>query len=278
MTVSVIIPTWNRAHTLAGAIQSVLDQTVPALEILVCDDGSTDNSQGVVRGFENEKVVWIAGEHGGLPALPRNRGLAKARGEWVAFLDSDDEWLPEKLEIQLTALVQSKAKAACSNAFRVLPMAPTQPLPFFPESSGKLFTLDELLTTNGVICSSSLVHRSVLTVTGGFPESPSLKAIEDYALWLRVACLTPILYLSEPLVRYYDNPRESIRQDDIPPHEQRIRILQAAHQWAKRHRWRLFGTKARQKVHYALNSALGLPNTSFRGSMKKMVGTLLNRS
>lgn len=275
MTVSVIIPTWNRAHTLLRAIRSVLAQTVPVLEILVCDDGSTDNSQELIHSLGAERVIWIGGPHSGLPAVARNRGLAVARGEWVAFLDSDDEWLPDKLKIQLSTQLQ--AKAVCSNAFRVLPVERTQPLPFLSQKSNKLLSLDELLTTNGVICSSSLIHCSILKRTGGFPEDPSLKAIEDYALWLRVACLTPILYLSQPLVRYYDNPQQSVRQDDVPPLEQRIRILQATFHWANRHRWVLIGSKARQKIQRALNTALGLPTRSIPRSLKLLLGTILNR-
>src|SRR4051794_13419670 len=100
-SVSVIIPTWNRAATLGPAIQSVLNQTYPPREVLVCDDGSTDNSVDVVAQLDDQRIRWLPGGRGGRPAIPRNRGIGAATGEWLAFLDSDDEWLPDKLERQL---------------------------------------------------------------------------------------------------------------------------------------------------------------------------------
>ena len=98
--VSVIIPTYNRQHTLLAAIQSALSQTLPPLEVLVCDDGSTDGSAEAVAALDDPRVRWLTGPHAGYPAVPRNRGLREARGEWVAFLDDDDVWLPEKLAVQ----------------------------------------------------------------------------------------------------------------------------------------------------------------------------------
>lgn len=276
MQISVIIPTWNRAHTLGKAIQSVLDQTAPVLEILVCDDGSTDDSQALVQGFEDKRVIWIAGPHGGLPALPRNRGLAIAKGEWIAFLDSDDEWLPTRLEKQLDVLKQTDAKAICSNALRIEPQSLDKPVLFFPDTVSRLIPLDDLLGTNPVICSSILIHRSILAVAGPFPESPDLKAIEDYALWLRVACLTPFYFLAEPLVRYFDNPGESVRQEDVAPLEQRLRVVRDVNQWVRLRRRRV-PSKARHKVKKALNKALGLPNRDAWLTTKKFVRSLLNR-
>src|SRR5262245_1813867 len=99
--ISVIIPTWNRAQSVKRAISSALRQTHPPHEILVCDDGSTDNTEEVVRAMGDSRVRWIAGPHAGCPAVPRNRGIAASKGDWIAFLDSDDAWLPEKLEAQI---------------------------------------------------------------------------------------------------------------------------------------------------------------------------------
>lgn len=276
MSVSVIIPTWNRAHTLGKAIQSVLAQTVPVLEILVCDDGSTDDSRALVQGFDDKRVIWIGGPHGGLPALPRNRGLNVVKGEWVAFLDSDDEWLPAKLEKQLEVLEQVNAKAICTNAQRIQPKSLDTPNVFFPEAVSRFVTLDELLGTNSVICSSTLIHRSLLAIAGPFPESPSLKAIEDYALWLRIASLAPFHFLAEPLVRYHDNPKESVRQEDVDPLEQRLRVLQDVHQWATRHR-RQVPSAARVKIKRVLNKSLGLPERDAWLTTKIFVRSLLNR-
>ncbi len=92
--VSVIIPTWNAAATIKTAVLSALRQTYPPLEILVCEDGSTDNSKEIVESLNDARVRWLTGPHAGQPAIPRNRGIRKATGQWLAFLDSDDEWLP----------------------------------------------------------------------------------------------------------------------------------------------------------------------------------------
>src|SRR5438552_105599 len=115
-TVSVIIPTWNRAATIGQAIRSALDQTHPPFEILVCDDGSTDNTEEIVRLFGNPKLVWLPNKRAGRPAIPRNAGLRNYRGEWVAFLDSDDEWAENKLEVQLAIARKRNVKALCTNA------------------------------------------------------------------------------------------------------------------------------------------------------------------
>ena len=91
-SVSVIIPTWNRAHTLPRAIESVLSQSLPILEVLICDDGSTDGTAEAVMAMarQDPRIRWLPGERGGRPAIPRNRGIRESRGEWLAFLDSDD--------------------------------------------------------------------------------------------------------------------------------------------------------------------------------------------
>src|SRR5512143_1318657 len=99
--VSVIIPTWNRGDTILGAIRSALEQSHPVREVLVCDDGSTDGSEAIVHALSDFRVKWLPGAHGGMPAVPRNRGVEASESEWIAFLDSDDRWSPEKLECQI---------------------------------------------------------------------------------------------------------------------------------------------------------------------------------
>lgn len=101
-SVSVVVPVWNREGTIERAIRSALEQTQPPLEVIVCDDGSTDGTADILRRLarEDPRVRVISAGRSGGPAAPRNRGLGHAEGEWVAFLDSDDEWLPGKLQVQ----------------------------------------------------------------------------------------------------------------------------------------------------------------------------------
>jgi glycosyltransferase involved in cell wall biosynthesis len=211
-TVSVIIPTYNRAHTLVAAIESALTQTTPALEVLVCDDGSTDATREVVEALADERVRFLACGRNGRPAIVRNRGIADSRGEWLAFLDSDDAWLPDKLTTQLAMLRELDCLASSTNATRLVPGHGL---------AGTLLTFDQprltfalLLRSNLVVCSSAMFHRSLLPFVGGFPEHHSLVAAEDYALWLKVATRTDFAFVSTPQVVYTDDPAASIRGVD----------------------------------------------------------------
>lgn len=212
------------------AISSALGQTVSPWEVLVCDDGSTDESEAVVRSFEDPRVKWLSGPRAGRPAGPRNRGVAASEGEWIAFLDSDDRWIPEKLERQSRHADNLGCKAVCSNALRLRP-AESIASPLLSWSKPKV-TFDDLLYTNYVVCSSAMIHSSLVADVGVFPEDADLKGSEDYALWLRIAARTDFAYLSEPLVIYTDDPGQSVRRDDPDPITQKRRVIQDFLRWA----------------------------------------------
>ena len=121
-TVSVIISTYNRAHLIGRAIQSVLDQTYQDFEIIVVDDASTDNTEEVVSNFDDERIRYIRlKENSGTSATPRNTAIKIARGKYIAFQDSDDEWLPEKLkkQIRLFETVFSKVGIIYTDMWRI---------------------------------------------------------------------------------------------------------------------------------------------------------------
>ena len=165
------------------------------------------------------RVRWIAGPRAGRPAVPRNRGVLASRGDWLAFLDSDDEWLPGKTAVQLDTMRRLGCSAVCSNAARVLPDG--QEVGTVLDWSAPRLTLADLMLLNQVVCSSSIVRRALVIEAGGFPEEPQFKAIEDYALWLRIALRTDFAYCPEPLLRYRDDPGSSVRADQgLPPHRQ----------------------------------------------------------
>lgn len=213
--VSVVIPTFNRVALLERAIRSCLAQTVPVMEILVCDDGSTDGSEAMVRALGDHRVKWCGGERGGRPAIPRNRGIRHSRGDWVAFLDDDDEWLPDKIEHQLALAARLGCDAVCSNAYRMQPDGREAGL--LLRTDGPRETFRSLLALNQVICSSAMVRKELLARVGGFPEDEGLIVGEDYALWLRIATLTDFALVESPLLRYRDDPDHSIRRgnDDL---------------------------------------------------------------
>jgi teichuronic acid biosynthesis glycosyltransferase TuaG len=229
--VSVIIPTWNRARTIGNAIQSVLKQSVPPIEILVCDDGSTDDTQSIVKEFENSRIRWLPGSRSGRPAVPRNRGVVASKGEWLAFLDSDDTWLPGKLERQLKAVSGEGCKASCTNALRYVQGK---------EKDGSLLSwrknrikFEDLVEENVVVCSSALVHRSLLNEAIGFPEETSLRALEDYALWLRISIQTDFVFIPEAEVIYWDDAESSLRANSEKVLVQRRRVLENLRRWGR---------------------------------------------
>lgn len=231
--VSVIIPTWNRAETIEKAVRSALAQTVSPLEVLVCDDGSTDNTEQIVKSIGDQRVRWIPGPHGGRPSIPRNRGIMESKGEWLAFLDSDDEWLPEKLDRQLSLAGKIGCKAICCNAYRFIPDRGIEGV--LLQWGKEMVTFQDLLQVNHVICSSALIHRSLSETVIGFPEAPQLKALEDYALWLRVSTQTDFAFVNEPLVIYRDDANSSVRKEGTDVWLQKKLVLKDFRQWAKRH-------------------------------------------
>lgn len=222
MKVSVVIPTYNRVSLLVKAIESVIKQTYPAFEILICDDGSTDNSKELVLRFDSQIVKWIDCGKNGRPAIPRNIGIKQAKGDWVAFLDSDDEWLPNKLEHQIKALEQSHNKFICTNAWA---HSESSKRLFFENTINREIGFDELVRYNTIICSSVLCEKETLFKAFLFPEEVELKALEDYVLWLKVAMLTNVQYISEPLVMYLDVPSQSIRNQSDDTIKQRAVIF-----------------------------------------------------
>ncbi len=207
--VSVIMAAYNGAATIKAAINSVQQQTYPQWELLVCDDGSTDETERIVAGLKDPRVRWLPGVPSGRPSVPRNRGIRAAGGEWLAFLDCDDEWLPDKLAVQMEQVRQKPYRAWCANARRLFPGQgivgnmmgiPREKLEFA-----------DLLNMNPIVTSSILFHRSLLDSAAGFPEDMSLKVGEDYALWLRIACFTPIGVVFEPQLIYRDDAGHSTR-------------------------------------------------------------------
>jgi len=228
--VSVIIPTYNRAALVTRALMSALAQTYADTEVVVVDDNSTDDTELAMAKYIGQSI-YLKTPHRGRPAIPRNHGIQVAKGEWIAFLDDDDLWLPEKLKRQLDALQQTSCLASCTNAWRVT--GGKRVGTYFGHKLPEIFDFDYLLKANMVICSSVVIHRSLFDTVQGFPEDEALKAIEDYALWLRVATKTNFVYINEPLIEYTDEPSESIRKEDLSEYEQKRRLVRNFLVWAK---------------------------------------------
>ncbi len=198
MKVSVIIPTYNRKHTLGRAIESIISQTIKPLEIIIVDDGSNDGTREWIKQ-EYPFIKYLNQNNSGVSAS-RNRGIFSANGNWIAFLDSDDEWIPEKLERQLSILSSDKEAVFCHtneiwirNGTRVNQMRKHQ------KYGGYIF--EKCLDMCRISPSSSIIKKEVFDHIGYFDES--LIVCEDYDLWLRIAAHYKILFLDQPLIKKY---------------------------------------------------------------------------
>jgi len=236
--ISVIIPTYNRADLLVKAIRSALDQTISPLEVLVCDDGSTDGSEKAVKSIGDSRVRWVVGPRGGRPALPRNRGIRESKGGWLAFLDSDDIWLPDKLEKQLKLAEELNCHAVCSNAFHFVPAKGV--VGTYLNWKSDRVSFDELLKVNRVICSSTMIRRELIRSVIGFPEDTNLKVGEDYSLWLRVASQTDFAFSVDPLLFYLDDAANSVRCDLVDDRMARVAAFCNFIQWGLQRKLRFY--------------------------------------
>ena len=200
--VSVVIPTRNRARYLPLAIESVLAQKPTPLELIVVDDGSTDDTEAVVARC-GDRIVYQKICNGGRPAVPRNVGIALARGELVAFQDSDDEWAPGKLERQLPFMVDESVVLSYGNARFMNSNGERSSETVIDETQarrGDVFA--DLLQTNFISTLTVVARRDALLEAGGFNEAPELRGVEDYELWLRLSRAGTVEYVPGTLGYY----------------------------------------------------------------------------
>jgi glycosyltransferase involved in cell wall biosynthesis len=193
--VSVIIPTYNRGWILKEAIDSVLAQDYKDLELIVVDDGSTDNTFEILASYGNDIKVLFQ-ENKGVSAA-RNRGITEASGQLIAFLDSDDLWLPRKLSTQVDFFNQMPDALICQteeiwvrNGIRVNPKKRHK------KPSGMIF--EPSLELCLVSPSAVMIRRSLFDRVGEFDVT--LSACEDYDLWLRISCRFPVHLIDTPLI------------------------------------------------------------------------------
>lgn len=196
-SISVVIPTHDRAGLLPGAIDSVQARTgpLPAVEIIVVDDGSSDGTAGMLRR-RYPGVTCLSRAHAGVSAA-RNAGIRAAAGDWVAFLDSDDAWLPRKLAVQWALLraAPDHRVVHCDETW-LRDGAHLNQKQKHRKRGGHIFR--HCLPLCAISPSAVVIHKSVFADVGGFDES--LPVCEDYELWLRICSRYPVLYSPEKLV------------------------------------------------------------------------------
>jgi glycosyltransferase involved in cell wall biosynthesis len=202
--VSVIVPTYNRGYCLQRTIRSVLDQTHPNWELIIVDNYSTDDTDTLVESFKDSRIKILKIHNGGIIAASRNRGLQASVGEYVAFLDSDDWWLPKKLETSLEIL-DLGADIVYHDLYLITSIVAS---PRFwkrvrtRQVNSPVFK--DLLSKGAAIANSSVVvKRTMIEGIGGFSEDPALIAAEDYEAWLRIARRTEKFSRINKTLGYY---------------------------------------------------------------------------
>ncbi len=194
--VSIIMPSYNTAQYIAASIQSVITQSYKNWELLVVDDCSTDNTDEVVQSFlSDSRVRYFKNDKNSGAAVSRNRALREARGKWVAFLDSDDLWLPEKIEKQVSFMEKGNYHFSYTNYFE---------MDIEGKKNGVLVTGPKKITKTGMFnycwpgCLTVMYDRDAV----GLIQISDIKKNNDYAIWLKVCKNAECYLLDEELAMY----------------------------------------------------------------------------
>ena len=221
MGVSVVIPTYNRAQLLGRALHSVLKQSCDPDELIVVDDGSTDGTQNLISDrFPDVCYIWQ--QNRGISSA-RNRGIAESKHEWIAFLDSDDEWLPQKLECQISKLQQQPSFRLChTDEIWIRNGKRVNPLQKHRKFDGHIFR--RCLPLCVISPSSVIIHRTIFDEVGLFDEA--LPACEDYDMWLRICAKYPVLFINQQLIKKYGGHQDQLSRKHWGMDRFRIRALE----------------------------------------------------
>ena len=197
--VTVIVPSYNSRAFVTAAVDSVLSQSYPNVELIVVDDGSTDDTKQVLENY-GDKIRYLFKTNGGV-SLARNFGIEQARGEYVAFLDADDSWLPEKLEKQIEAINSSPNAGAAHTSFylgnqNLEIVGKRKPLRSIRNVLEDLFFVGNVIGTP----SSVVAKKSIFEEIGGF--DPELSQCADWDMWIKLALKTDFAFVDEPLIIY----------------------------------------------------------------------------
>lgn len=197
--VSIVIPTHNRADLLKLAIESVMDQTYSDFELLICNDASTDHTQAVVERFADKRIKLTNYRMNKGVVELRNNAVKDSTGEYIAFLDDDDKWLPDKLEKQVNLLENSTVNtgATYTGAIILDTELGTQRI-VVPRHRGNIFR--ELLINDFIVTSSVVARKACFEKVGLF--DPEFRSASDFDMWIRISENFGFDYVEEPLVRY----------------------------------------------------------------------------
>ena len=214
-TVSIIIPTYNRGQSIGRSIESVLSQTYQDFEVIVVDDGSTDNTRELVAGFNDERIRYVRHEENKGEAAARNTGIKAARCDYIAYQDSDDEWLPEKLARQIELLENASPEVGViyTGFWKTENHKRTYvPFSWVSQKNGDIHK--ELLKGNFIGSPVVLIKKECFNKVGLFDER--LRNLVDWELWLRISKRYHFRCVDEPLaVAHYDSDNASDDLDSL---------------------------------------------------------------
>jgi glycosyltransferase involved in cell wall biosynthesis len=211
--VSVIVITYNRSKLVGAAITSVLNQTFQDFELIVVDDASTDDTAEVLQTFNDQRIRYIRHETNRREAAARNTGIQNSKSEYIAFLDDDDEWLPEKLQKQVNLLDSRPTIVGVvyTGSFQIDRATGKRLLHIVPRRRGNVF--QDILIQNWVTLSTVLVRRACFDEVGLFDESIPFGL--DYDMWIRISREFQFEYIADPLVNYYVHNNKLSTDHDI---------------------------------------------------------------
>lgn len=214
--ISVVIPAYNAGDYIARTVQSVLSQTSPPDEIIVIDDGSADDTAAVVRSL-GDRIQLIRQENAGASAA-RNAGIQAAKGNWIAFLDGDDEWIPQKLELQINHLQKHPDLVWSMSNYYTCFCDPNHTLKIYDQNrstvllAGREYYNDYFDSYRNGTCgytSTMLIQKKVLIESGLF--RPGQPRMNDEDMWFRIAYRYPkVGYITRPLAVYHQGAPDSI--------------------------------------------------------------------
>lgn len=270
MKVSVIIPTYNRVATVGRAIESVLAQSalqsIDDFELIVIDDGSTDGTQQMVNSRYPQCQLYSQSNLG--VSAARNLGIQHAKGDWLAFLDSDDAWLPNKLQLQIDKIGESNLLFCHTHEIWMRKGVRVNQMKKHRKAGGWIFP--QCLPLCAISPSSVLCHKSILENVGVFDET--LPACEDYDLWLRVTSAYEVAFVDEPCLVKYGGHADQLSRQHWGMDRFRVRALEkilttglAANDYALA----LETLLAKLKILHA--GAVKHGNQELRGSCQKML-------
>lgn len=214
-TVSIILPTFNRSYIIDRSIRSILDQTYQEFELIIVDDGSTDNTEDVVRSFEDKRINYLKYKLNRGAAHARNVGIREARGQYIAFQDSDDEWISDKLAKQIEVITETSPDVGIvySGYWRIIGYEKTY-LPKKGNYSKGGDIQDILLKGNFITTQTVLMRKECLKKAGLFDER--LPRFQDWELWLRASKWYLFQFIDEPLViTYYQKDSITSKPDSL---------------------------------------------------------------